>query len=50
MEAGGSVGAGHAVASYADGHKPLLGIVKHALNTEVIYFGPTFGREWPRPE
>ncbi|MGN6522172.1 MAG: DinB family protein [Actinomycetes bacterium] len=28
----------------------LLGIVKHALNTEVIYFGPTFGREWPTPE
>lgn len=28
----------------------LLGIVKHALNTEVIYFGSTFGREWPTPE
>jgi hypothetical protein len=28
----------------------LLGIVKHALNTEVLYFGPTFGREWPTPE
>ena len=28
----------------------LLGIVKHALNTEVVYFGPTFGREWPTPE
>lgn len=28
----------------------LLGIVKHALNTEVIYFGPTFGRDWPTPE
>lgn len=27
----------------------LLGLVKHALNTEVIYFGPTFGREWPTP-
>jgi hypothetical protein len=27
----------------------LLGIVKHALNTEAIYFGPTFGREWPTP-
>ncbi len=27
----------------------LLGIVKHALNTEVVYFGPTFGREWPTP-
>jgi hypothetical protein len=28
----------------------LLGIVKHALNTEVVYFGPTFGRDWPTPE
>ena len=28
----------------------LLGIVKHALNTEAIYFGPTFGREWPTPD
>ena len=28
----------------------LLGIVKHALNSEVLYFGPTFGREWPSPE
>jgi hypothetical protein len=28
----------------------LLGVVKHALNTEVAYFGPTFGREWPTPE
>ena len=28
----------------------LLGIVKHALNTEVLYFGPTFGREWSTPE
>jgi hypothetical protein len=27
----------------------LLGLVKHALNTEAIYFGPTFGREWPTP-
>lgn len=27
----------------------LLGLVKHALNTEVTYFGPTFGREWPTP-
>jgi hypothetical protein len=27
----------------------LLGIVKHALHTEVLYFGPTFGREWPTP-
>jgi Protein of unknown function (DUF664) len=28
----------------------LLGLVKHALNTEVVYFGPTFGRQWPTPE
>ncbi|MFB9237989.1 DinB family protein [Plantactinospora siamensis] len=28
----------------------LLGIVKHALHTEVGYFGPTFGREWPTPD
>lgn len=28
----------------------LIGIVKHALNTEVVYFGPTFGREWPTSE
>lgn len=28
----------------------LLGLVKHALNTEVIYFGLTFGREWPTPD
>lgn len=28
----------------------LLGIVKHALNTEVLYFGPTFAREWPTPD
>ena len=28
----------------------LLGIVEHALNTKVLYFGPTFGREWPTPE
>lgn len=28
----------------------LLGLVKHALNTEVIYFGPTFGRAWPTPD
>lgn len=27
----------------------LLGLVKHALNSEVIYFGPTFGRQWPTP-
>ena len=28
----------------------LLGIVKHCLNVEVGYFGPTFGRQWPTPE
>jgi hypothetical protein len=28
----------------------LLGIVKHCLNVEVGYFGPTFGREWPTPD
>ena len=28
----------------------LLGIVKHALNTEALYFGPTFQREWLTPE
>jgi uncharacterized damage-inducible protein DinB len=28
----------------------LLGIVKHALNVEVGYFGATFGRSWPTPE
>src|SRR6476660_8903126 len=28
----------------------LLGLVKHALNTEVTYFGPTFGCEWPTPD
>ena len=28
----------------------LLGLVKHALNTEVTYFGPTFGRAWPTPD
>lgn len=28
----------------------VLGLVKHALNTEAIYFGPTFGREWPTPD
>ncbi|MGH3413586.1 MAG: DinB family protein [Marmoricola sp.] len=27
----------------------LLGIVKHALNVEVGYFGATFGRQWPTP-
>ncbi len=25
----------------------LLGVVKHCLNVEVGYFGPTFGREFP---
>ncbi|QYJ03392.1 DinB family protein [Nocardioides panacisoli] len=28
----------------------LLGIVKHCLNVEAGYFGPTFGRTWPTPE
>jgi uncharacterized damage-inducible protein DinB len=28
----------------------LLGIVKHALNVEAAYFGPTFGRAFPTPE
>jgi uncharacterized damage-inducible protein DinB len=28
----------------------LLGIVKHCLNVEVGYFGPTFGRAFPTPE
>jgi uncharacterized damage-inducible protein DinB len=27
----------------------LLGILKHALNMEVGYFGATFGRVWPTP-
>jgi hypothetical protein len=27
----------------------LLGLVKHALNSEAIYFGQTFGRAWPTP-
>ena len=27
----------------------LLGIVKHCLNVEAAYFGPTFGREFPTP-
>jgi hypothetical protein len=26
-----------------------LGIIKHCLNVEVGYFGPTFGRAWPSP-
>ncbi len=28
----------------------LLGVVKHCLNVEAGYFGPTFGREFPTPE
>ncbi|MEV0152242.1 DinB family protein [Micromonospora sp. NPDC050686] len=28
----------------------LLGIVKHCLNVEAGYFGPTFGRRFPTPE
>ena len=28
----------------------LLGIVKHCLNVEAGYFGPTFGRDFPTPE
>lgn len=28
----------------------LLGLVKHAANTEVIYFGSVFGRHWPAPD
>jgi uncharacterized damage-inducible protein DinB len=28
----------------------LLGLVKHCLNVEVGYFGPTFGRAFPAPE
>jgi uncharacterized damage-inducible protein DinB len=28
----------------------LLGILKHCLNVEAGYFGPTFGREFPTPE
>lgn len=27
----------------------LLGLVKHCLNVEAGYFGPTFGREFPSP-
>jgi hypothetical protein len=27
-----------------------LGVVKHCLNVEVGYFGPTFGREFPTPQ
>jgi uncharacterized damage-inducible protein DinB len=28
----------------------LLGILKHCLNVEAGYFGPTFGREFPTPQ
>jgi uncharacterized damage-inducible protein DinB len=28
----------------------LLGVIKHCLNVEAGYFGPTFGREFPEPE
>lgn len=28
----------------------LLGLLKHALNVEAGYFGPTFGRVFPTPE
>ncbi|MGW0215181.1 DinB family protein [Micromonospora chokoriensis] len=28
----------------------LLGALKHCLNVEAAYFGPTFGREFPTPE
>lgn len=28
----------------------LLGVLKHCLNVEIGYFGPTFGREFPTPE
>ncbi len=28
----------------------LLGLLKHCLNVEAGYFGPTFGREFPSPE
>jgi uncharacterized damage-inducible protein DinB len=28
----------------------LLGVVKHCLNVEAGYFGPTFGREFPWPD
>ncbi|MET8264695.1 DinB family protein [Micromonospora arida] len=28
----------------------LLGVVKHCLNVEAGYFGPTFGREFPTPD
>src|SRR5690242_2092534 len=28
----------------------LIGVIKHAANIEVGYFGDTFGRRWPTPE
>ncbi|MDT7570863.1 MAG: hypothetical protein QOE05_1037 [Actinomycetota bacterium] len=28
----------------------LLGVIKHCLNVEAGYFGPTFGRAFPSPE
>jgi uncharacterized damage-inducible protein DinB len=28
----------------------LLGVIKHCLNVEAGYFGPTFGREFPSPD
>ncbi|MGW5667129.1 DinB family protein [Micromonospora sp. NPDC003776] len=28
----------------------LLGVLKHCLNVEASYLGPTFGREFPAPE
>lgn len=28
----------------------LLGLIKHCLNVEVCYFGPTFGRDFPQPD
>ncbi|MEU8157427.1 DinB family protein [Micromonospora sp. NPDC048986] len=28
----------------------LLGIIKHCLNVEAGYFGPTFGRDFPTPD
>ena len=28
----------------------LLGVIKHCLNVEAVYFGPTFGRAFPTPQ
>src|SRR4051794_17076750 len=28
----------------------FLGLLKHCLNVEAGYFGPTFGREFPAPD